>query len=221
MPVLILGPLATATTLTAQDPTADEKAKQRFESLLTAAKKQPEKADWKALRHAFAETTDYQPYNPAWRSALTKVMGQLDSGDAKEAEAALIKLLDREGYMRLDAHSLAVLLYKKTGEKEKEEMHRQFIEGISSTLFVPGAGQSFEKPIEVLFIEEEYLLLGALKVKAKRQGLQEHDGHRFDVYNTEPKEGEAPRTFYFNVDLLQNALARMLRAAKEAPPEKP
>jgi hypothetical protein len=41
----------------------------------------------------------------------------------------------------------------------------------SSTLFVPGTGLSFEKPIEVLFIDEEYTFLGSLGLMAERRGL--------------------------------------------------
>jgi hypothetical protein len=211
--LLVLGLLASASAGGQPD---DKQADRRFDSLLAAAKKAPEKADWKALRHAFAETSRYQPYNIEWREELSKVTENLEGGDLKKAEAALTKLLDREGYMRIDAHGLAIALYDKSGEKAKADLRRKFMDGIAGTLFVPGTGTSFEKPIEVLFIEEEYFFLGVLELKAQRQGLMMHDGHRFDVYKTEPKDGGEPKEFYFNVDLPQKALGRMLGGAGEA-----
>jgi hypothetical protein len=41
---------------------AAREANQKFEKLLTAAQKDPKKADWKAVRHAYAQTSDYQPH---------------------------------------------------------------------------------------------------------------------------------------------------------------
>lgn len=40
---------------------------------------------------------------------------------------------------------------------------------------------SIEKPIEVLFIDEEYFLLGSLRLSPRMQGLREQDGQFFDV----------------------------------------
>jgi hypothetical protein len=199
------------------EPASEKAADQRFDRLLTAAKKAPDKADWKALRAAFAETSRYQPYNIEWRKELTKVANDLKAGDTMAAEGALSKLMEREGYMRLDAHGLAIALYEKTGQKEKLALHRKFTEGLSSTIFVPGTGESLEKPIDVLFIEEEYLFLSALGLKPKRQGLKRHDEHRFDVFTTEPKDGAASRTYYFNIDLPQKALEKMFRRPERPP----
>lgn len=182
--------------------------------MLAAAKQYPAKADWMKLRLAFTETSRYQPYNAKWRTELDKVRTDLKGKDSKAAEAALDKLIEREGFMRLDSHGLAAAHYRRTAQKEKEAFHGGFAQGIASTIYVPGTGTSFEKPIVVLFIEEEYTFLDTLKIKAKRQGLTEHDGHKFDVYEAGAKGDEEPMRFYFNVDLPQKSLARMLQGVK-------
>ena len=194
-----------------EEPAADK----QFADMLTAAKANPEKTDWKALRRAYSRTSGYNPYNVDYRDALAEVSKTFASGDTKKAEALLTTLHDREGQMRLDAHGLAAVIYEKTGDKEKQEYHRRFVKGIAGTLFKPGAGGSFDNPIHVLFIEEEYLYLQTLGVRPKRQGLQVHEGHRFDVYKLEPRDGEEAREFYFNVDMPQSALSRKLRGGNK------
>src|SRR4051794_5873216 len=201
---LLLGGLAHL-LVAAQDPPAEDADKQ-FDRMLAAVKENLEKADWLKLRHAFAETTRYQPYNAKWREELNKVRVELKGEDPKAAEAALAKLIEREGYMRLDAHGLASAHYRRTGQKAKEAFHTHFARGIASTIYVPGTGMSFEKPIEVLFIDEEYDFFDSLKMKAKRRGLAAHDDRKFDVFEVAAEAGGEPEKFYFNVDLPQRAL---------------
>ncbi len=191
-------------------------ARQRFETLLAAAKKQPAKADWKALRHAFAETDEYDPYNLDWRKRFSSAIGELKNGDLKTAEKSLTALLEADRFMRIDDHFLAVDLYDKLKRQDKAALHRAFVEGISSTLFVPGTGLSAEKPIEVLFIDEEYMFLNSLGVKAQRQGLARQNGHSFDVYKVDAKDGKPEHMFYFNVDLPQNSLHRKLKRIEDS-----
>jgi hypothetical protein len=195
---------------------AKESPDQVFETLLANAKKAPAKVDWKALRVAFAATSHYDPYNIEWRQDLSKARKDVERGELKAAEAKLGKLLDRERFMRLDGHAVAIALYDKMGDSGKAEKHRAFLEGLSSAVFAPGAGMSFEKPIEVLFIEEEYLVMGSLGLRVKKQALTEHNGHRFDVLTAAGKGDQPERDFYFNIDLPQRALHQSLEKAFDA-----
>ena len=86
---------------------------------MTSALKEPEKTDWTALRHAFAETAHYKPYNFKWKEELAKVGKDIERGELMVAELALVKLLDRERFIRLDAQALAVALYDKMGRKDE------------------------------------------------------------------------------------------------------
>lgn len=214
--VLILTCLAPGVAPARDAPPSDE-ADKKFASMLAAAKAAPEKADFKALRHAFAETSSFKPYSD-WRKEIAAVREQVRRGETKEAEAALEKLMDREGFMRIDGHGLATVLYKRTGQKEKLDLHTGFAKGIAATIFVPGTGLGVEKPIEVLFVDEEYHFLESLKYKRKRQALEMHEDHWIDVLETEPREGEESQKFYFNIDLPHKSLEKMLgrfKAKKE------
>jgi hypothetical protein len=196
----------------------------RFEALLAAAQKDAAKADWNALRHAFAETSFYEPYSGSWRTDLAKVRKEMQAGKLKAAETALVKLLERERFMRLDGHATAVALYEKLGDSVKAGKHRAFLEGLGSAVFVAGRGQSIEAPIEVLFIEEEYDFLAGRGLTMKKQALTERDGHRFDVITTDAMAGEPQREFYFNIDMpwrsLQASLTKALERSKESAAKK-
>ena len=155
------------------------------------------------------------PTTQPWRQDIGKVAKNLHDGKLKEAEDALTKINERERFMRIDAHALALALYEKTGDSEKARKHKDLLEGLSAAVFVPGHGTSFEKPIEVLFMDEEYALLGALGCKMKQQALSEHDGHKFDVLTTEASPGKPARQFYFNIDMPWNHLERGMKKAFE------
>ncbi|MEI6462780.1 MAG: hypothetical protein WCO33_03905, partial [bacterium] len=65
---------------------AQKKADRRFDDLLAAAKKDPKKTDWKALRRAFADTSHYDPYNLMWNEEMERLGESVDGDDLKEAE---------------------------------------------------------------------------------------------------------------------------------------
>jgi hypothetical protein len=217
--ILVAGSSTTSARAQARDDEEAAKARDRkFDTLLVAADKDPKKADWKALRRAFAETSYYQPYDTTSREEFGKVVDKLRSGKLKEAEAALVKLIAREHSMRIDGHAIAGAIYQQLGDSEKARKHKEFFEGLQSTLFAPDQGTSFEKPIEVLFIDEEYSVLSAMKLKVKSQSLSERDGHHFDILTTHAGPGQPERVVYFNIDMpwksLQSGMAKMFEQPK-------
>ncbi len=219
---------ASATPAVAQPRDDEDQARkaldQNFEKLLVAAQKDPKKADWKALRHAFAQTSHYQPYDTSWRDEIVAVAKSMNDGKLKAAETVLLKSLEREHSMRMDSHAIAIALYEKMGDSEKARKHKDFLEGLSSTVFAPDRGTSFEKPIEVLFVDEEYIVLRAMKLRIKSQALSEHNGHRIDVLTTHAEPGQPERMLYFNIDLpwsaLQANMAKIFEKSEKAEPKK-
>ncbi len=200
-------------TQPAAEPLAQKSLDERFEMLLAAARKEPAKADWNALRHAFAQTRHYRPYNVEWKKEISQVGKDLADGNLKDAEPALVKLLERERFMRLDALAMAAALYQKMGDKDKAQTHQILLEGLADTVFVPEHGMSFEKPFVVLFIDEEYIVLRTLRLRHNQQSLREKDGHHFDVF-TIPAQGNRPeREVYFNIDMPFHALGKSLQRA--------
>jgi hypothetical protein len=223
--VLIFGWSAALVAQQVDDEAAARKAAdEKFAELRIAAEKDPATTDWRALRRAFAATSHYEPYQIKWRSDLGKVAKDIHDGKVKEAEAAIVKLIEREQFMRIDGHAMAVELYEKSGQSEKAERHRNFRDGLMSAVLVPGYGTSFEKPFEVLFLEEEYMVIGFLGLRVNQQALFERGGHRFDVLTTRPGPGKPQQTFYFNIDMpsnwLQASTEKVFKNSKKADPKK-
>jgi len=192
----------------AADPPAGKGADERFERLLTAARKDPERADWKALRRAFAETSRYAPYNIDVDEKLKAIAAAIDRGEWKESEAPLLNLIERERFMRIHALGLLVMLYENREDREKAATYGKLLDAIHGVLDYPKAGVSFKNPIEVLFIQEEYLVTAGMPVKG--QALAIKDGHRFDILTIKADDDQPERKVYFNVDLPRKAMAKFL-----------
>lgn len=199
--------------LSADEPPVAKDADARFEARLSKALADPAGADWKALRLAFTDTTFYSPYTTEVRELLDKARKLIDEEKLKEAETLVKKALERDRYMKIDSHMVAGALYDSLGDRKKEQFHRACITGLADALFVPGKGLSAKDAIDVIFIEEEYFFLRVLEVKVKRQGLRSEGGHKYDVIESKSEGDKPSRSFYFNVDLPQKALARMLEPA--------
>ncbi len=191
----------TATAL--DDPKNNVTPDQIFEKRFADVMKAPEKADWKSIREAFSKTTHYQPYSIEVHEKLTKIRASIGRGETKESEAALLKLLERERFMRFDTLAMLMMLYEQTHEAEKATKYKKLLDGILEVLKYPRAGTSFENPIQILFIEEEYLV--TINMPTKGQGLAINKGHRFDVFELKADDDEQGEKVYFNIDLLRNA----------------
>ncbi len=210
--LLIVGSRAAIAPVFAADDPPKEAADRRFEGLLAQAMNAPEKADWKALRTAFAGTTRYEPYSMEVDERLKEIAKAIGRGETKESEAALLKLVEKERFMRFDAVAMLMMLYQKIDRPEKAEKYAKILDGILGVLKYPEAGTSFEEPIEILFIQEEYLVTTNMPIAGR--GSVAHDGHRFDVFQVEADGDKAARKVYFNIDLPRKALSKSLAKPK-------
>jgi hypothetical protein len=191
------------------NPTKKTTPDQQFEVLYSSAMKTPEKADWKQLRRAFAETTHYGPYDITVDETLRKLSARIEKGQFKDCEGELLKLLERERHMRIHTLVMAMDLYEKMQQPEKVQKYKKLADRIWKILLDKETGASFDKPIEVVYIGEEYLVVKGKRVK--KQALQSHEGHKFDVLTVVASGGEPEREYFFNIDLPDKALSRMFK----------
>jgi hypothetical protein len=91
-------------------------------------------------------------------------------------------------------------------------------------VFVAGHGTSFDQPIEVLFVEEEYVFLASLGLKMREQALGKHGGHHFDVITTVRTPAHPEAKFYFNIDSpwksLEASLGKVFEDSRKAGAQK-
>jgi hypothetical protein len=209
--LMLLTQAAAPVAIARDDSKPGDAPDKKFDSLFAEARKDPKKTDWQALRHAYAETSHYNPYDFGRRKEMAAIADDIKDGKLDVAEAGLVKILERERWMRHDSHAMAVALYERMGQPEKAHLHREFADGIWSAILVPGHGVSTEKPIEVLFIEEEYMVVQKMGLKPKGQRLVEVGGHHFDVLVTEAKGDGPDGELYFNIDVPHQALFKALQ----------
>ena len=198
----------------ADDPTPE----QRFEKLLEVARAEPSKADWKEVRHAFTGTKHYKPYFSDVPDKLKLTLPMIKRGETKEAEAELIRLIEQERFMRIRPMILLNSLYIKENQPEKGQKYRDCLDGIIRTMIFPDAATSFDKAIEVLYIDEEYFVASGADLV--EQGVVEEKGHHYDVLTLKPDADKPERKLYFNIDLLW-AANPMLKKEEADDPKSP
>lgn len=180
-------------------------AKKKYEALLEKAKKGEGAIDFKGLRFAYFETPDYNPL--AGMINYRGLWGSLAPGKYPEAVKAAESVLEKN-YVDVNAHMVAFIAYRETGEAEKARYHRTWAEGLLNSIKSAGDGLSTDTAFEVISVSEEYAFFRSMGVQPVSQSLVRDKGHAFDaVVVVEPKTNRQV-TYYFNVDKPFSAYGR-------------
>ncbi|MFC0410001.1 DUF4919 domain-containing protein [Roseomonas elaeocarpi] len=182
----------------------------RYEDLLRAAKQDPARADYTALRMAYAAGPSYDPMagSPRNQAEVSRALVAQDwTGALAQAEAQLDQFwLDGE------MHLLAVLAAERLGNKEVAERHAVAGAGLIRSVLRSGSGVSPASAFTVINIGEEYTLLKTMKLQRTRQALIRENGHAYDQLTAVSADGRTAQV-YFNVDLLFAGYARTIPGA--------
>ena len=171
-------------------------AKKKYDALLEKAKKREGTIDFKELRFAYFETSDYSPTAgmPNYKS-LWSVLGQGNHDETVEAvESVLAK-----NYVDVNAHMVAYIAYRQAGNEGKAQYHRSWADGLLNSIKSNRDGTSIDTAFEVISVSEEYALFRSMGVQPIKQSLLREKDHSFDaVVVREPSGREI--TYFFNVD---------------------
>ncbi len=183
--------------------------KESYQSLLAKLKKFDRPVDFKALRLAYTETPEYKPYEQKdeERNAMFTAL------KAKEYEKALksAQSILEHNYVDLDAHYVSQSSYRALNNPKEYAYHRTVFRGLLDSILNSGDGKSPQTAYLVINISEEYVVLGYLGYKFKRQSLISADGHRYDKMEVIQKESGDSSVIYFNVDLPMGWLSKSLK----------
>lgn len=169
-----------------------------YEELLAVAKANPETADFMALRMAYADSDQYDPYH---RDAEAQKAFQ-DAWNRQDFDTALIslkRLLDGY-YLGIEVHFMAATVYRELGKESQAIFHREFGAGLVKSILQSGDGLSFETAFVVLDIREEYAVVNALALQSRGQSLVEHEGSHFDILGIQKPGEDVALDMYFNID---------------------
>lgn len=170
--------------------------KTKYDALLEKVKQKDPSVDFTELRHAFYESPNYNPYAPMMSyRPLNAAIAQKNYEEAlKIAEGVFAK-----NFVEINAHIVAEIAYRETGNAEKAAFHKYMVEGLLNSIKASNDGKSKEKAFEVISINEEYGLIRTLGVRPINQALVEDKGHSYDVITVVDPQGQQSQ-IYFNID---------------------
>lgn len=165
---------------------------------------------FKALRFAYTETPQYDPYGLIKTETRGAMLAAVTQKEYKKALEYAEKIL-KEDYVDMDAHTVAYIAYMATGKQDKAKYH----EAIANILFLSmvdgGNGDRLETAIEVISVQEEYSFLNHAALEKKSQRIMQADGHHYDKMTVvDPASG---KTFeiYFCLDKPFNWIQNLLK----------
>jgi hypothetical protein len=178
-----------------EDPKPAKKTK--YDTLLEKVKQKDPSVNFTELRHAFYESPNYNPYAPMMSyRPLNAAIAQKNYEEAlKIAEGVLAK-----NFVEINAHIVAEIAYRETGNAEKAAFHKYIVEGLLNSIKASNDGKSKEKAFEVISINEEYGLIRTLGVKPIQQALVEDKGHSYDVITVVDPQTNQQSQIFFNID---------------------
>jgi uncharacterized protein DUF4919 len=185
-----------------------------YEELVARAKTGDANVDYLALRNAYAESPNYDPYGSKVGKLQSEMFDAYRRADcaAVLADAESILAVD---FVQVDAHLLAGLCHGKLGNEEAMRRERATARGLVDSILRTGDGKSEASAFVVIEVAEEYSVLRLLGLQPSNQALVHAQGHSYDRFDTKSNDTGQPGVVFFNVDRPLAALDRQLR------PEKP
>lgn len=166
---------------------------------------------FKELRFAYTETPQYDPYGGRKSKTVEAMMMAITQKEYKRALEYAEKILE-EDYVDMDAHMVAYIAYRETGNQEQAAYHKAIDQLLFLSLLDGGNGTKSETAIDVITVDEEYAFLNFSRLKNKSQTVLQANGHKYDKMTVvDPATG---KTFeiYFCIDKpslwLQNSLKK-------------
>lgn len=195
-----------------QDPpkkSAQESPPRSFALLLERAKKSDPTLDFKELRLAYTETTDYSPYGGD-RETRKKMFAALSAKEFDSAVESAEKILAKN-FVEINAHFVAYVAHRESGRAEKATFHKFMFDGLVKSITGTGDGKTAETAFVVITTDEEYTLFNILGLRPAGQSLITQNGHSFDRMTvTNPKTNETV-VYFFNIDKPFNWLGQGLK----------
>ncbi len=167
---------------------------QAYQERLVAAKAKPTKADFTALRLAYAQTAAYNPYLGPEQGRNTTLFAALQGAQFDQAVEMAQQLL-ASNYVSLDGHYVAWQGYEASGNANRALHHRVFLNALLESISASGDGITTETAYRVISSQEMYAFLGLHGLEPRSQALLraghttynrvtviDNDGNRRDVY---------------------------------------
>ena len=205
--ILLTGFFAALLSLPCAALAATDDAEAHYQSLLTAAKANPDTADWQALRFAYADRPGYQMDADA-DTDVKKAMFTAMSGN----DWVKVKMLAEQNlainYALPLEHIVLAIAADHTGHADDAAHERKIGQAIFDSIRT-GDGLSAAHAFTVIEVHEEYDLMMMLDRHVDSQSLSPQGDHSYDVLETSGEDGKKV-TYYFQIDRVMAAETKML-----------
>lgn len=165
--------------------------------------------DFRELRMAYTETSDYSPYGGD-RETRQKMFAALKANEFAQALESAEKILAKN-FVEINAQFAAYVANRELGKTDKATFHKFMFDGLIKSITASGDGKTAETAFVVISTDEEYVLFNFLGLRATNQSLIAQNGHSYDRMTAiNPKTNETV-TYFFNIDKPFNWLGQSLK----------
>lgn len=182
-----------------------------YQQMIAEAKSGNASIDFRALRDAYANSPNYDPYGLKIASPRDAMMEAYERNDCHTALVRAQEILAVD-FVQIDAHFVSALCYGAAGDIAAESRERKIADGLVQSILSSGDGKSPATAYEVVELDEEYILLGVLELDARMQALVRDGGHSYDLIDAVASRTGQKRTIFFHVDYVLGALDRELKS---------
>jgi hypothetical protein len=176
---------------------------------LVAAAKSGQNVDFQALREAYAQSPDYDPYGMKLPPAAREMIPAAIAGDCQKA-VKIARTVIESAFIHADAHTIVALCAGKAGDDAGEQAERKIAVGLMRSILNSGDGKTPQTAYRVVTVWEEYSVLQLLKLRKTVQRLVSVDGHAYDVLDAKRDGQDSVVSVYFRIDGILAQLDRKL-----------
>lgn len=197
--------MMSGSVLFAETPSANS-----YQDLVAKVKGGDTSIDFKALRIAYTQTAQYNPYGKDENIPL-----MFEALHAKEFAKALeyAQSVLEKNYVDIDAHYASLAAYGEMGNNDRSEFHRSVALGLIDSI-ATGDGSSPESALQVIDVREEYIMLNIAGLETQKQTLQQFNDKNYDVFEVINRESGQTFTLYFDVTIPFEWLNKSLKDKK-------
>lgn len=182
-----------------------------YDDLVAKAENDPARADYTALRMAYAASPHYDPYSLEIHNTISDMWQAFGSGDCKMALEKSVEIL-RANYTFLSAHAIRGACLKKAGDSAGAAHEMAVGRGLAVSVLKSGDGRTPKTAFIVVTLDEEEFVLAHIGLAEERQALLSSGGHSYDeIDGTLKGTGGKKAAALFQIDLLLEGEAHQLK----------
>lgn len=178
-----------------------------YAELVAQAESGDAATDFTALRMAYSQSPDYDPYGSATGEKFAVLWPAFKARDCAKVLAVSDEMLKAD-YTLASVHVIRSECFRLTGDRDRDAREEMIGRGLANSLRASGDGKSTKTAIVVVTMSEERFMLVALGLREEKQSLINDGGHVYDLIEGANEAADGPKTAFFNVDALFAGMAR-------------